>query len=145
MIEHRAIVNLSGIWARTFQVQQESRLLQFGSFSFDLSVAEIATSLVIGASLYLADKETLLPSQILIDFLVEHRITHNFLPPSALSVLPPANLPDLQCLGVGGEACPAQLVTQWGQGRSFYNCYGPTESTVTAAIALCQYRRQHCG
>ena len=138
MIEHLALVNLSLGWAKTFQVQPQSRLLQFGSFSFDLSIAEIATTLVTGASLYLANKETLLPSQILVNFLAAHKITHSFLSPSALSVLPQATLSDLQCLTVGGEACPAELVTQWAQSRRFFNCYGPTESTVTAALAVCQ-------
>ncbi|MEH2147515.1 non-ribosomal peptide synthetase [Nostoc sp.] len=137
MIEHRAIVNLSLVWAETFQVQHDSRLLQFGSFSFDLSVAEIATTFVTGACLYLANKETLLPSQILVDFLTDHKISHCFLSPSALSILPQATLPDLQTLCVGGEACPGELVTQWSTGRRFFNCYGPTESTVNAAIALC--------
>ncbi|MUG96547.1 amino acid adenylation domain-containing protein [Scytonema sp. UIC 10036] len=138
MIEHRAIVNLSLAWANTFQVQPQSRLLQFGSFSFDLSVAEIATTFVTGACLYLANKDTLLPSQILVDFLTEHKITHSFLSPSALSVLPKATLSDLQCLTVGGEACPAELVAQWSRGRCFFNCYGPTEATVNAAVAQCQ-------
>ena len=138
MIEHQAIVNLSLAWAKIFQVQPQSRLLQFGSFSFDLSIAEIATTFVTGACLYLAKKETLLPSLILVDFLADHKITHSFLSPSALSVLPQATLSDLQCLTVGGEACPAELVTQWAQSRRFFNCYGPTESTVNAAIALCQ-------
>ncbi|MEH2307104.1 amino acid adenylation domain-containing protein [Nostoc sp.] len=139
MIEHQAIVNLSLTWAETFKVQHDSRLLQFGSFSFDLSVAEIATTFVTGACLYLAQKDTLLPSQILVDFLSNRKITHSFLSPSALSVLPQATLPDLQCLTVGGEACSAELVAQWGTKRLFFNCYGPTESTVTAAIALCAH------
>ncbi|MCF4968894.1 non-ribosomal peptide synthetase [Nostoc sp. CMAA1605] len=138
MIEHRAIVNLSLTWAKTFQVQNHSRLLQFGSFSFDLSVAEITTAFVTGACLYLGNKETLLPSQSLVDFLTANKITHSFLSPSALSVLPKVSLPDLQCLTVGGEACTTELVNQWGTERRFYNCYGPTESTVTAAIFLCQ-------
>ncbi|MBR8833343.1 MAG: amino acid adenylation domain-containing protein [Stigonema ocellatum SAG 48.90 = DSM 106950] len=138
MIEHQALVNLSLAWAKTFQVQSQSRLLQFGSFSFDLSVGEIATTFVTGACLYLAKKETLLPSQVLVDFLDHHKISHSFLSPSALSVLPQAPLPDLQYLSVGGEACPAELVERWAQGRRFVNCYGPTESTVTAAIALCE-------
>ncbi|MBE8998684.1 amino acid adenylation domain-containing protein [Nostoc sp. LEGE 12447] len=137
MIEHQAIVNLSLAWSETFQVKQNSRLLQFGSFSFDLSVAEIATTFVTGACLYLAKKETLLPSQILVDFLTHHKISHGFLSPSALSVLPQATLPDLQCLTVGGEACSAELVAQWGIEQYLFNCYGPTESTVNAAIALC--------
>ncbi|OBQ12656.1 non-ribosomal peptide synthetase [Anabaena sp. AL09] len=138
MIEHRAIVNLSLVWAQTFQVKNHSRLLQFGSFSFDLSIGEIATSLITGACLCLGDQETLLPSQSLVDFLTEHKITHSFLSPSALSVLPKVSLPDLQCLSVGGEACTAELVSQWGTEQSLYNCYGPTETTVTAALALCQ-------
>ncbi len=138
MVEHRAIVNLSLAWAKTFQVKYDSRLLQFGSFSFDLSIGEIATTFVTGACLYLAKKETLLPSQTLVDLLRDRKISHSFLSPSALSVLPQATLTDLQCVTVGGEVCSAELVAQWGTGRHLFNCYGPTESTVNAAIALCQ-------
>ncbi|MEH2155325.1 non-ribosomal peptide synthetase [Nostoc sp.] len=137
MIEHKAIVNLALAWAETCQVLHHSRLLQFGSFSFDLSIGEIATALSAGACLYLANKETLLPSQALVDFLIDRKITHSFLPASVLSVLPKATLNDLQTIGVGGEACPSELVSKWGTGRRFYNCYGPTECTVNAAIALC--------
>ncbi|MEH2164065.1 MAG: amino acid adenylation domain-containing protein [Nostoc sp.] len=138
MIEHQAIVNLALAWTKTFQVQPQSRWLQFGSFSFDLSIGEIATALGAGACLYLAQKETLLPSQALIDLLADYKISHFALPPSALSVLPQAILPDLQAIIVGGEACPAELVTQWSRGRCFFNCYGPTESTVIATIANCE-------
>ncbi|MEH2104791.1 non-ribosomal peptide synthetase [Nostoc sp.] len=142
MIEHQAIVNLGFAWGKAFQVQHHSRLLQFGSFSFDLSIGEIATTFVTGACLYLAKKETLLPSQILVDFLTYHKISHCFLSPSALSILPQATLPDLQTIGVGGEACPGELVTQWATGRRFFNCYGPTESTVNAVLALCHPNRK---
>jgi non-ribosomal peptide synthetase component F len=107
MIEHQALVNLSLAWCKTFQVQSQSRLLQFGSFSFDLSAAEIATTFVSGACLYLPNIETLLPSQVLVDFLADHKISHSFLSPSALSVLPQATLPDLQYLSVGGESSSA--------------------------------------
>ncbi|MEH1944122.1 MAG: amino acid adenylation domain-containing protein [Nostoc sp.] len=138
MIEHKAIVNLALGWAETFQVQPYSRVLQFGSFSFDLSIGEIATALSAGACLYLANQETLLPSLALVDFLTQHEISHIFLPPSALAILPKATLSNLQSIGVGGEACSAELVSQWGTGRRFYNCYGPTECTVIVAIALCQ-------
>jgi amino acid adenylation domain-containing protein len=139
MIEHKAIVNLALGWAETFQVQPHSRVLQFGSFNFDLSIGEIATALSAGACLYLGNKDTLLPGQSLVDFLNQHKITHSFLLPSALSVLPKASFSDLQCITVGGEACTAELVSQWGNKQRLYNCYGPTESTVSAAIYLCQH------
>ncbi|MBO1057381.1 MAG: amino acid adenylation domain-containing protein [Dolichospermum sp. JUN01] len=138
MIEHQAIVNLALAWGEIFKVQNHSRLLQFGNFSFDLSIGEIATALSAGACLYLGHKDTLLPGESLVEFLTKHKITHGFLSPSALSVLPKVSLPDLQCLTVGGEACPAEVVNQWGREQLLYNCYGPTESTVTAAIYLCQ-------
>ncbi|MFN6565572.1 MAG: amino acid adenylation domain-containing protein [Nostoc sp. ChiSLP01] len=144
MIEHKAIVNLALGWAETFQVQPHTRVLQFGSFSFDLSIGEIATALSTGACLYLANQETLLPSQTLVDFLTQHKISHIFLPPSALAILPKATLGNLQSIGVGGEACTAELVSQWGTGRRFYNCYGPTECTVIAAIATLANGNARC-
>ncbi|MDF5712684.1 MAG: amino acid adenylation domain-containing protein [Rhizonema sp. NSF051] len=136
MIEHRGLVNMTSSVEQVLLVKPQSRLLQFASISFDVSIFEIATALTAGACLYLANKETLLPSQSLLDFLAAHKISHSFLCPSVLSMLPHATLSDLQTIGVGGEACSAELVTQWAQGRRFFNCYGQTESTVNAAIAL---------
>ncbi|MBH8576701.1 amino acid adenylation domain-containing protein [Nostocaceae cyanobacterium CENA369] len=138
MIEHRGLTNLALASANTFGVQPESRFLQLASFSFDISIGEIAQTLAVGACLYLAQKETLLPTQVLVDFLTHHNISHIIIPPSVLSVLPRASLSDLQTIVVGGEACPAELVTQWAITRRFFNGYGPTEATVGAAISLCQ-------
>jgi amino acid adenylation domain-containing protein/FkbH-like protein/non-ribosomal peptide synthase protein (TIGR01720 family)/FkbM family methyltransferase len=138
MIEHRGLTNFVLASAHTSQVQPHSRFLQLASFSFDISIGEIAQTLAAGACLYLAKSETLLPSQVLVDFLTEHQISHLIIPPSVLSVLPPATLPDLQTIVVGGEACPAELVAQWAQRRRFVNGYGPTESTIGATIALCK-------
>ncbi|MDB9423884.1 amino acid adenylation domain-containing protein, partial [Microcystis aeruginosa CS-564/01] len=137
MVENRGIVNLALAWSDIFQIQNHSRVLQFGSLSFDLSIGEIATALAAGASLYLAQKETLLPSQILVDFLTENQISHAFLSPSALFVLPQATLPNLQSISVGGEACTTKLITEWSKGRNFFNAYGPTEASVCATIAQC--------
>ncbi|MBG1264991.1 non-ribosomal peptide synthetase [Nostoc sp. WHI] len=137
MIEHRGLVNLALAINKTLQILPQSRLLQFASFSFDASIWEMATALTAGACLYLAKKETLLPSQVLVNFLANHKISHITLPPSVLSLLPKAALSDCQTIVVAGEACPTELVTQWARGRSFFNAYGPTESTVCVSIALC--------
>ncbi|CAC5339766.1 MULTISPECIES: non-ribosomal peptide synthetase [Planktothrix] len=142
MIEHQSLVNLSLSWGKLFHVKPQSRLLQFGSFSFDLSIGEIATSLSHGACLYLAKKETLLPTQTLVDFLETNKITHSFLSPSALSVLPQANLSHLENMTVGGEACSINVIEKWANQRRLFNCYGPTEATVTATLSLCQANGQ---
>ncbi|BAZ87501.1 non-ribosomal peptide synthetase [Dolichospermum compactum] len=138
MIEHGGLVNLILAVDEILQIQPQSRVLQFANFSFDASIWEIASTLSAGACLYLTKKENLLPSQELIDFLTEYKITHVTLPPSVLSLLPHATLPDLQILITGGEVCPKELVTRWAKERSFFNGYGPTESTICTSIALCQ-------
>ncbi|MGA9377802.1 MAG: amino acid adenylation domain-containing protein, partial [Phormidium sp.] len=138
MIEHRGLVNLILAVDEILQIKTDSRVLQFASFSFDASIWEIATTLGAGACLYQAQKDTLLPSQDLVNFLEECQISHLTIPPSVLSLLPQATLPDWQILVSAGEACLTELVTQWAKGRRFFNAYGPTESTVCASIALCQ-------
>ncbi|WP_427161139.1 amino acid adenylation domain-containing protein [Aliinostoc sp. HNIBRCY26] len=138
MIEHRGLLNLTLTVAEVLQIQPQSRVLQFASFSFDASLWEIAPTLSVGACLYLAQKETLLPSADLVSFLEDCQISHVTIPPSVLSLLPPATLPNLQVLVTGGEACSPELVTRWATGRPFFNGYGPTESTVCTSIAVCQ-------
>ncbi len=68
-------------------------------------------------------------------FLNEHAITHALLTPAALAVLPFAELPDLQVLITGGEACSNQVVDRWAASRHFFNAYGPTENTIWATVA----------
>jgi len=103
-----------------------------------MSIVDIATTLVRGACLYLIKKEILLSGQDLFNFISQHQISHLHLSPSLLSILPNHPLPALQTIATGGEAIPAELVKQWGEGRNFFSGYGPTESTITTTIALCE-------
>ena len=81
-----------------FNLQPSNRILQFASLSFDASIFEIVMALQIGATLYLAKKECLLPGKALLQLLREKAITHITLTPAVLSVLPTESLPALQVI-----------------------------------------------
>ncbi|MEH2094385.1 non-ribosomal peptide synthetase [Nostoc sp.] len=135
LIAHQGLCNLAQAQIDSFDVQPNSRVLQFASFSFDAAVWEIFMALGSGARIVLGTPEELLPGSALLKLLDEQAITHVTLPPSALAVLPNKELPALQIIIVAGEACGSDLVVQWSNGRRFFNAYGPTESTVCATIA----------
>ncbi|WP_442935957.1 non-ribosomal peptide synthase/polyketide synthase [Nostoc sp.] len=137
MVEHRGLCNLTHAHIQTFGLHSDSRVLQFASFSFDASIWEVVLALGSGATLYLGTKDSLLPGKPLIEQLRNNCITSITLPPSALAVMPMEELPALQTIIVGGEACSAELIRQWSAGRNFFNAYGPTEATVCATTAKC--------
>jgi amino acid adenylation domain-containing protein len=142
LLEHQGLCNLVIAQQQLFDVKPESRILQFVSFSFDVSVGEIFTALTTGATLVLSPKEAMLPGQPLLKLLREQAITIVSLPPSTLAVLPFERLPALQTIVVGGETCAANLVARWSTGRRFFNAYGPTESTICATASLCGGKNQ---
>lgn len=137
LIPHRGLTNLTEHKIKTCQVDSDSCVLQFFSFSFDASIPEIIMSLGCGAKLCLASPETLLPGEGLLKLMRQQKVTHITITPSALATISAAELPDLKMVLVGGEAPSAELIKQWSQDRLFINAYGPTEVTVNASMVYC--------
>jgi amino acid adenylation domain-containing protein len=135
MIEHRGLCNATVEQARVFGVGAQGRVLQFSSFSFDGWVYELMMAFGAGARLCMAGRDDLVPGPGLLRLFRDRQITMVLLPPSALAVLPPADLPLLQNLHVAGEACPPQLLSRWAPGRRFVDVYGPTEGTCWCTAA----------
>ncbi len=134
MVEHRGLFNLAQAQIKTFNLQSNSRILQFASLNFDASIWEIILAMGAGATLYLDTKDALMPGLPLMGRLKDYAITHITLPPSALAALPLEEIPELQTIIVGGEACSEELIKQWATGRNFFNAYGPTETSVCATV-----------
>ncbi|HHJ53748.1 MAG TPA: amino acid adenylation domain-containing protein, partial [Caldithrix abyssi] len=134
MLIHRGLCNLSRAQQKAFDIQPDSRILQFASLSFDASVWETVMALLNGAALILTDQETLVTGQGLLSVLKEQKVTTVTLPPSVLAVMPEDALPELKTIITAGEKCTRDLVQRWGRERQFVNAYGPTETTVCASM-----------
>ena len=133
MLRHHGLCNLTAFQIKDFELNAESRVLQFASFSFDASVSEIFTTLISGGTLYLADRNDLMPGPGLIRLLKENKISVVTLPPSVSALLKEEEFPDLKTLVSAGEACPPDLAEHWAKKRRFLNAYGPTENTVCSS------------
>ncbi|PMB00595.1 non-ribosomal peptide synthetase, partial [Fischerella thermalis CCMEE 5196] len=137
LIPHIGLTNLTQHKIEVCDVHPGDCVLQFFSLSFDASIPEIIMALGSGAKLCLAKPESLLPGETLLQLLRDNAVTHITITPSALSLLPSADLPHLRMVLVGGEAPSPELIAKWSTGRRFINAYGPTEVTVNASMVLC--------
>ncbi|MBT2528773.1 amino acid adenylation domain-containing protein [Streptomyces sp. ISL-99] len=117
----------------TMQVNEDSRVLQFASPSFDAYVTELLAAFTAGATLVLSGTDALAGAPLQ-KALQDGRVSHAVLPPAAVATMSPDAVPDLRVLVVAGEACPAGLAEQWAPGRLLINAYGPTECTVCATM-----------
>jgi amino acid adenylation domain-containing protein len=134
-VSHRGLGNLAAWQHRRMGLGAGDRVLSFASFSFDAAVADVFPVLANGATLVFAGREAMLPGPALLDTLRRERITFATLPPSALAVMEPANLPDLRAVLSAGEALPPAVAARWATAVALHNAYGPTEATVSSASA----------
>jgi amino acid adenylation domain-containing protein len=130
-ITHGSLMNLVRWHQRVYQVSSADRATQIAGLSFDATVWETWPYLTTGATLHIADEETRLSPQKLIDWLDTNRITISFLPTPLAEAVLDEEWPNGICLRTlltGGDrlrraprpALPFRLA----------NNYGPTENTV---------------
>ncbi|HEX8870249.1 MAG TPA: AMP-binding protein, partial [Lentzea sp.] len=118
-VSHRGIASLVTAQKRALNITEASRILQWSSPSFDAAFWEIASALLTGATLVIADDVR--PGDPLSDVLNQERITHLTLPPSVLAALPTAAIPQDTTITAAGEPCPPDLAARWSDNRRFLN------------------------
>ncbi|MFF6952984.1 amino acid adenylation domain-containing protein [Streptomyces iakyrus] len=135
VVPHTGISALAQGVAERFGLTRDSRVLQVGSPSFDISVSEAAMAFHAGATLVVAPPGPC-AGESLGELLRELRITAVLLPPALLAGVPAGDYPELRTVGVGAEVCPPGLPARWAVGgRRVLNLYGPTEATVVSTVS----------
>ncbi|KJK54953.1 non-ribosomal peptide synthetase, partial [Saccharothrix sp. ST-888] len=130
VVSHAGLPALVAEQVERLGLTVDSRVLQFVSPSFDVSVWDLCGALLTGAALVLAPATE--PIAALTD--PSLAITHAFVPPSVLAAVPEDGVA-VPVLVAGGEAVPPELVARWAPGRRMLNGYGPTETTIIATMS----------
>ena len=135
VISNRNICHYLRSSNEVYQLTSSDVMFQGGSVAFDLSMEEIWIPYLVGATLFVATPEILGETEELPDIMEEAKVTVLDTVPTLLSVLP-RDIETLRTIILGGEACPPSVAERWTRiGRTIFNGYGPTESTVVATIA----------
>ena len=136
LVTQRNLSNIVEAQTGFCRVTQESRIAQVNSPSFDVSQGEIWGVLTTGATLCILPQEQL-PGPEVVGWLKERSVSLLMATPSFLGALPIEDLPNLETVVSGGEACTAEMASAWSKGRQFVNAYGPTETTIWSTWAAC--------
>ncbi|SDI36608.1 amino acid adenylation domain-containing protein [Actinokineospora alba] len=136
VLSHRGIASVAAAHIERMGLRPGSRFLLVVSISFDVSMADIAMTLLSGALLVVPEPGRQLVGPDLAALIDEHGVTHTDLVAPMLASIPAGtDLPTLRGFVVGGEACTAELVARWSPDRTMMQVYGPTETTVVATMS----------
>ena len=141
VIEHRNLDTFSAAMSSVLNTSPGDRWLQFASLNFDASVLEIANCLPNGATLVVAPGDVRADPAALHAYLVEQAVTHAFIPPAMLKLLPLEPVPSLANIVVGGEATDPEAAAFWSRMATLWNAYGPTETTVACSAQRLRARK----
>jgi amino acid adenylation domain-containing protein len=131
VVEHRSIASNSAAICEGLHISPTSRVFQFCSFLFDVSVGETLAVLTRGATICIPSDEQRTTN--LAAAVTALKADWAFLTPSVASTLEgPHVVPTLETLVVGGEAMTSEVINKWASGVKLHNGYGPTEGTVFA-------------
>ncbi|KAJ4299243.1 hypothetical protein N0V90_004487 [Kalmusia sp. IMI 367209] len=132
VIKHSSFVSASAAFAPAFGFSEASRVLQFSSYTFDVSLMEIFSTLTTGGTVCVPDQSS--RTNDLAGVISGLKVNLASLTPSVVRMIHPSQVPELKTLILAGEAMSQQDLLTWADRVTLCNGYGPTECSVIAAV-----------
>ncbi len=128
-VSHRNLCNILTIAPGNLGIKPGLNVSQILSISFDMAAWEILGCIANGGTLLIRGKD-IEETACLADVVIAT--------PSILARLDMAQFASVKTVAVAGEPCPRPLADQWSGRCDFYNCCGPTETTIVNTMSLHQ-------
>jgi len=138
MCEHLGMLNHLYAKIEDLQIGEGQVVAQTAPQCFDISLWQLVSGLLVGATTLLIEQEVILDVERFVDAITDGRVAVLQLVPSYLEVVltfleqHPRELLDLRCVSVTGEALKRELAQRWFAGRpgiKLVNAYGLTETS----------------
>jgi tyrocidine synthetase-3 len=142
LVEHHSIVDYVQFDKWKLDVSES---LFLSKYHFDLGYTTFYLSLLNGGCLHLIDEEIVLEPYLLVDYLIQNKITLFKMTPSQLATLidvmyiySPQKFKYLKHVIVGGEEIRSEdlyKLQEWLPEVELFNHYGPTETTIGVLVS----------
>ncbi|KAK1996788.1 amino acid adenylation domain-containing protein [Colletotrichum falcatum] len=133
VITHSSFCSSSTGFSKAIRLDSpNARVLQYSSFSFDISMLEILSTLMAGACICIPSDEERMnnPAGCITDM----HVNWAMLTPSVASLMSPGEVPGLEVLCLVGEALPQDVADAWADHVKTINAYGPAECSAVTIV-----------
>jgi amino acid adenylation domain-containing protein len=131
--EHSAFYAMAMANGEALQINSMTRMLQFASYTFDVSNRDTLVTLMFGGCVCIPSETERVDD--LAGFLKRHSVNMASLTPSMANTLNPTSCSSLQKLVLGGEPMTDSHISMWAKHVRLFNAYGVSESTGIAALS----------
>ncbi|KAF3492424.1 nonribosomal peptide synthetase [Arthroderma uncinatum] len=133
VVEHAAFTTAAHGFIQRTGLGVKSRVFQFASYAFDVSIADHLATLMAGGCVCIPsdpDRLNRLPETI-------HKFQVNWMDliPSVARLLSPKEIPLLTTLVLAGEPMSEQDITSWAPHVNLINHYGPAECAIGTSLS----------
>ncbi|KAF2158639.1 hypothetical protein M409DRAFT_61478 [Zasmidium cellare ATCC 36951] len=128
MLDHRSLATAAFYLGRDCAVNDSTRVFQFASYSFDVSIHETFMALIYGACVCIPSEKD--RENNLVGSIDNMRADWACLAPSVAGMLSSEDVPALKTLVFAGEKLTSSHFSKWADKTSVFNWYGPAEASV---------------
>ena len=137
-VSHSNLLSALESQAAFLQMDENTRYLDFASYSFDVSIHHMLATFTVGACLCIPSEES--RANRLEASMAEMRVNFAHMTPSSTRLIDPRRVPSLKTLVVIGERVSYKLVELWTPHVTLINAYGPAECSVISTLDVCSIR-----
>ncbi|KLJ06271.1 hypothetical protein EMPG_10312 [Blastomyces silverae] len=132
VIEHASFCYNAIASSKAQNLDSSSRVLQFASYAFDISIHECLTTLILGGCVCIPSEFQRLND--LKNAVRDLHVNWAELTPTVAKLLTPEDVPRVKTLILGGESMTSLDVALWHEKVRLICAYGPAECTVVANV-----------